>query len=146
MLPSRMQGWFLFLQCITVPLPQLRGSVVGALSKVEQDLIRLFSGAHRVVRQDEFAQLGLVESRVWLNFRLCESRGFRIRVRIEEWRWRSRIAGPKTEAAYFLRVSFPRDLVWQMRDSARMRWRRAALNTRSLCTRTYQNRLAYSRS
>src|SRR5882757_1612374 len=124
MLRSRMQDWFLFFQCITVPLPQLRCSVVGALRKVQKDFIRLFSGAHCVVRQNELPQLHLVESRVWLNFRLSESRWFRIRIRIEEWRRCSRVAGPKTEAAHFLRVGFARDLVWQMRDSARMgrRW------------------------
>src|SRR5437870_11473271 len=98
MVASRMQGWFLFFQGITVPLPQLGGSVVGALRKLEKDFIRLFSSAHRVVRQDKLTQLGLVESRVWSNFRLCESRWLRIRIRIEQWRRRSRVAGPKTEA------------------------------------------------
>ncbi len=97
-----MQDWFLFLQRLTVPLPQLRRCVIGALRKVEQDLIRIFSGAHRVVRQDEFAQLGLVESRVWFNFRLGESRRFRIRIGVEDCRRRSRIPGPKTQTAYFL--------------------------------------------
>src|SRR5262249_35678135 len=126
MLRSRMQDWLLFLQCITVPLPQLRGSVVGALCKIEKDFIWLFSSAHRVVRQDELPQLYLVESRVWLNFRLCKSRRLRIRIRIEEWRWRSRVARPKTEAADFLRVGLACDRVRQMRDASRMRWRWAA--------------------
>src|SRR5438093_1080516 len=102
MLPRQMQGWLLLLKCGAVPLTQLRRNVVCALRKVEKDLIRLFSSAHRVVRQDEFAQFGLVESRTRLNFRLCESRRFRIGIGIEDWRRRSRIAGPKTEAAYFL--------------------------------------------
>src|SRR4030095_15147000 len=130
MLRSRMQDWFLFFQCITVPFPQVRGSVVGALRKVEKDFIRLFSSAHRVVRQDELPQLRLVESGLWLNFRLCKSLRLRIRIGIEEWRRRSRVAGPKTEAAHFLRVGLARDLVWQMRDSARVRWRRASSKTR----------------
>src|SRR6266576_2091917 len=130
MLRSRMQDWFLFFQCITVPFPQLRCSVVDALRKVEKDFIRLFSGAHCVVRQNELPQLRLVESRVWLNFRLSETRGLRIRIRIEEWRRCSRVAGPKTEAAHFLRVGLARDLVRQMRDSARMRWCCAARKTR----------------
>ena len=106
-----MQGWLLLLQRGAVPLPQLRRSVVGALRKVEEDLIRLFASAHRVVRQDEFAQFGLVESRIRLNFRPCESRRFRIRIRIEEWRRRGRVAGPKTETAYFLTVGLARDRV-----------------------------------
>src|SRR6266403_5203422 len=130
MLPRQMQGWLLLLQCGAIPLPQFRCSIVGAPRKVEEDLIRLFASAHRVVRQDEFAQFGLVESRIRLNFRLCESRGFRIRIRIEEWRWCSRVAGPKPEAAHFLRVGLARDLVRQMRDTSRMRWRRAAGETR----------------
>src|ERR1700704_5283758 len=98
MLRSRMQDWFLFFQCITVPLPQFRGCVVGALRKVEKDFIRLFSSAHCVVRQNELPKLHLVESRLRLNFRLCESRRFGIRIGIVEWRRRSRVAGPKTEA------------------------------------------------
>src|SRR4029453_641675 len=126
MLQSRMQDWFLFLQCSTVPLPQLRGSVVGVLRKIEKDFIRLFSSADRVVGQDEFPQLGLIESRVCLNFRLCETRWFRICIRIEEWRRRRRIAGPKTEAAHFLRVGLACNLVRQVRHSAGMRWRWAA--------------------
>src|SRR5262245_23271231 len=125
MLRGRMQDWFLFLQCVTVPLPQLRGSVVRTLRKIEKDFIRLFSSAHGVVRQDELPQLHLVERRVRLNFRLRESRRFRIRIRIEEWRRRSRVAGPKPEAAHFLRVGLARNRVWQMRDASRMRWRRA---------------------
>src|SRR6266513_2758689 len=125
MLASRMQDWFLFLQGITVPLPQLGGSVVGALRELEKGFVRLFSSAHRVVRQDKLTQLGLVESRVWSNFRLCKSRWFRVRVRIKQWRRCSGVAGPKTDAAHFLRVGLAGDLVWQMRDSARMRWRRA---------------------
>src|SRR6266446_2708219 len=111
MLRRQMQGWLLLLQCGAVPLTQLRRSVVGALRKVEEDLIRLFASAHRVVRQDEFAQFGLVESRIRLNFRPCESRRFRIRIGIEDWRRSSRVAGPKTEAAYFLRVGLARDRV-----------------------------------
>src|ERR1044071_6363411 len=118
MLTSRMQGWFLFFQGITIPLPQLGGSVVGALRKLEKDFVRLSSSENRVVRQDKLAQLGLVESRVWSSFRLCKSRWFRIRIRIEQWRRRSGVAGPKTEAAHFLRVGLTRDLVWQMGDSA----------------------------
>src|ERR1043166_1721162 len=111
MLRRQMQGWLLLLQCGAVPLTQLRHSVVGALRKVEQNLIRLFSSAHRVVRQDEFAQFGLVESRIWLNFRACESRRFRIGIGIEDWRGRGRVAGPKTQTAYFLRIGLPRDCV-----------------------------------
>src|SRR5947207_4952212 len=130
MLRSRMQGWFLFFQCITVPLPQLRCSVVGALRKVEKQFIRLCSGAHCVVRQNELPQLHLVESRVWLNFRLSETQWLRIRIRIEQWRRCSRVAGPKTEAADFLRVGLARDLVRQMRDPARMRWCCATRKTR----------------
>src|SRR6266550_3923437 len=95
MLPSRMQGWLLLLQCGTIPLPQLRGGVVGALRKVEKDFIRL-------------------------NFCLCEPRRFRIGIGIEDWRRRSRVAGPKTETANFLRVGLARDLVRQMRHSSRM--------------------------
>src|SRR6266699_2684510 len=141
MLRSRMQDWFLFFQCITVPFPQLRGSVVGALRKVEKDLIRLFSSAHRVVRQDELPQLRLVESGLWVNFRLCKSRRFRIRIGIEEWRRRSRVAGPKTEAAHFLRVGLARDLVCQMRDSTRMRWRWATGETRHRQVKTAPERM-----
>src|SRR4029450_5334390 len=124
MLPRQMQGWLLLLQCGAVPLAQLRGGVIGALRKVEEDLIRLFSSAHRVVREDEFAQLGLVESRIRLNFRLCEFRRFRISIGIENWCRRRRVAGPKTKAAYFLRVCLARDLVRQMRNSPGMgrRW------------------------
>src|SRR4030095_13196127 len=124
MLGSRMQGWFLFLECGAVPLPQLRRSVVGALRKVEKDLIRVFSSAHRVIRQYEFVQLGLVESRIRLNFRLCEFRRFRVSIGIENWRRRRRVAGPKTKAANFLRVCLARDLVRQMRNSPGMgrRW------------------------
>ena len=66
---SRMQGWFLFIQRGTVPLAQLRSCVVSALREIQQDSIGLLSGAHRVVGQDEFAQLGLIKSRVGLNFR-----------------------------------------------------------------------------
>ena len=106
-----MQGWLLLLQRGAVPLPQLRRSVVGALRKVEEDLIRRFSSAHRVVRQDEFAQFGLVESRFRLNFRLCKSRRFRIRIGIENWRRRGGVAGPKTETAYFLTVGLARNRV-----------------------------------
>src|SRR3989440_5545536 len=120
MLPSRMQGRLLLLQRGTVPLPQLRRSVVGALRKVEKDFIRLFSCAHPVVRQYKFAQFDLVESRIRLNFRLCEPRRFWISIGIEDWRRRSRVAGPKTETANFLRVGLARDLVRQMRDSSRM--------------------------
>src|SRR5438552_14178875 len=120
MLPSRMQGRLLLLQCGTVPLPQLRGGVVGALGKVEKNVIWLFSCAHRVVRQYKFAQFDLVESRIRLNFRLCEPRRFWISIGIEDWCRRSRVAGPKTETANFLEVGLARDLVRQMRDSSRM--------------------------
>src|SRR5206468_11618640 len=130
MLPSRMQGWLLLLQCGTVPLPQLRGGVVSYQRKVEKYLIQLFSSAHRVVRQDEFPQFGLVEGRIRLNFRLCESGRFRIGIGIEDWRRRSRVAGPKTQTAYFLRVGLARDLVRQMRDSPRMVRRRPPGKTR----------------
>src|SRR4029077_3009078 len=130
MLPRQMQGWPLLLQCGAVPLPQLRRRVVGALRKVEEDLIRLFTSAHRVVRQDEFAQFVLVEIRIRLNFRLCESKRFRIGIRIEEWRRRSRVAGPKTEAAYFLTVGLARDRVRQMWNSSRMRRRWPSGETR----------------
>src|SRR5215469_10442751 len=116
MLPSGMQGWLLLLQCGAVPLPQLRRRVVGALRKVEKDLIGLEGSAHRVVGQDELAQFGLVESCIWLNFRLSESQRFRVRIGIEDWRRRSRVAGPKTQAAYFLRIGLARDLIRQMRD------------------------------
>src|SRR4029077_5270712 len=109
MLSRQMQGWLLLLQRGAVPLPKLRRSVVGALRKVEKDLIWLFASAHRVVRQNEFAQFGLVESSIRLNFRPCESRRFRIRIRIEEGRRSSRVAGPKTETAYFLTVGLARD-------------------------------------
>src|ERR1044072_1792114 len=102
MLGSRMQGWFLFFQCGAVPLSQLRGGIVGGLRTIKEDLIRLSSGAHRIVRQDEFAQFGLVESRIRLNFRLCESGRFGIIIRIKNWRRRSGVTGPKTKAAYFL--------------------------------------------
>src|SRR5580704_1868463 len=130
MLPRQMQGWLLLLQCGAVPLPQFRRRVVGALRKVEEDLIRLFASAHRVVRQDEFPQFGLVESRIRLNFRLCESRRFRIRIRIEDWRRRGRVAGPKTETAYFLTVGLARDRVRQMWNSPRMRRRWPSGETR----------------
>src|SRR2546423_9572166 len=120
MLPSRMQGWLLLLQRGTVPLPQLRRGVVGALRKVEKDFIRLFRSTDRVVGQYEFAQFDLVESRIRLNFRLCEPGRFRIGIGIEDWRRRCRVAGPKTETANFLRVGLARDLVRQMRDSSRM--------------------------
>src|SRR5262245_44832022 len=111
MLLRQMQGWLLLLQCGAVPLPQHRGGVVGALGKVEEYLIGLFSSAHRVVRQDEFAQFGLVESRIRLNFRSCESRRFRVGIGIEDWCRRNRVAGPKTQAAYFLRVGLARECV-----------------------------------
>ena len=111
MLPSRMQGRLLLLQRGTVPLPQLRRGVVGALRKVEKDFIRLFRSTDRVVGQYEFVQFALVESRIRLNFRIRESRRFRIGIGIEDWRRRSRVAWPKTETAYFLRVGLARDLV-----------------------------------
>src|SRR5262245_43534248 len=123
MLPRQMQGWLLLLQCGAVPLPQLRRSVVGALRKVEEDLIRLFSSAHRVVRQDEFAQFGLVESRIWLNFRVCESRWLRIGIRVENRSRCGRVARPETKAAFFLRIGLTCDFVRQMRDSPRMKGR-----------------------
>src|SRR6266446_8194249 len=124
MVPSRMQGRLLLLQCGTIPLPQLRGGVVGALGKVEKNVIWLFSCAHRVVRQYKFTQFDLVESRIRLNFRLCEPRRLRIGIGIEEWRRRCRVAGPKTQTANFLRVGLARDLVRIMRDSpgVRRRW------------------------
>src|SRR6266496_5340303 len=124
MLPSRMLGRLLLLQCGTVPLPQFGGGVVGALGKVEKNVIWFFSCAHRVVRQYEFAQFDLVESRIRLNFRLCEPSWFRIGIGIEEWCRRSRVAWPKTQAANFLRIGFARDRVRQMRHSSRMgrRW------------------------
>src|SRR5438067_1066497 len=50
MLPSRMQGWLLLLQRSTVPFSQFRRGVVRALRKIEKDVIRLLSSAHRVVR------------------------------------------------------------------------------------------------
>src|SRR5438067_12199726 len=62
MMLSRMQGWFLFFLRGTVPLVQLRSCVVSTLREVELDSIGLVSGAHRVVVQDEFAQLGLIHS------------------------------------------------------------------------------------
>src|SRR5207237_9125684 len=111
MLPSRMQGWLLLLQRGTVPLPQLRRGVVGALRKVEKDFIRLFRSTHRVVRQYKFAQFDLVESRIRLNFRLCEPGRFRIGIGIEEWRRRCRVAGLTTETANLVRVGHGRDLV-----------------------------------
>src|SRR5207248_4640056 len=122
MLPSRMQGWLLLLQRGTVPLPQLRRGVVGALRKVEKDFIRLFRSTHRVVRQYKFAQFDLVESRIRLNFRLCEPRRFWISIGIEDWRRRCRVAGAKTETANFPRVVLVRDLVRQMRYSSMMWW------------------------
>src|SRR5437773_8284309 len=130
MLPRRMQGRLLLLQCGTVPLSQLRGGVVGALREFEKDFIRLFSSAYCVVRQYELAQFDLVESSIRLNFRLCESRRFGIRIGIEDRRRRSRVAGPKTQTAYFLRVGLARDLVRQMRDSPRMGRRRPPGKTR----------------
>src|SRR4029077_7109194 len=111
MLPRQMQGWLLLLQCGAIPLPQLRRSLVGALRKVEEDLIRRFSSAHRGVRQEEFAQFGLVESGIRLNFGRSESRRFRIRIGIEDWRRRGGVAGPKTETAYFLTVGLARDRI-----------------------------------
>src|SRR5262249_44648704 len=118
-----MQGWLLFLQSITVPLPQLRGSVVGALREIKKDFVRFFRSTHCIVRQYELVQLGLIESRVRTNFRLCESLRFWICVRIENGCRCDSVAGPKTQAAYLLRVSFPGNRVRQMWDSARM-WRR----------------------
>src|ERR1700719_4679080 len=111
MLPWQMQGWFLLLERGAVPLPQVRRSVVGALRKIEEDLIRRFSSAHCVVRQDEFAQFGLVESRIRLNFGHSESRRLRIRIGIEDWRRRRGVAGPKTETTYFLTVGLARDRI-----------------------------------
>src|SRR6266516_7065804 len=130
MLPSRMQGWFLLLQRFPVPLPQLRSGIVGALREIEQDFIRVLSGAHRIVRKDELAQLGLVKRNIWLNFRFCESRWFRIRIGIKNWCWCGGIARPETEAAYFLRVGLARNHVRQMWDSPRMRWRLSPGETR----------------
>src|SRR5438128_12109689 len=124
MLPSRMQGWLLLLQRGTVPLPQLRRGVVGALRKVEKDFIRLFRSTHRVVRQYKFAQFDLVESRIRLNFRLCEPRRLLISIGIEDWRRRSRVARPKTETANFLRVDLAPDLLRRVRDRCIMVRRR----------------------
>src|ERR1044072_1881134 len=111
MLPRQMQGWLLLLQCGAVPLPQLRGGVVSALRKIEEDLIGLFSTPHRIVREYEFAQLCLVESRIWLNFRLCESRWLRIGIGIENRHRCGSVPRPETKAAYFLRVSLACDRV-----------------------------------
>src|SRR5581483_5941166 len=65
-------------------------------------------------------QFRLVEGGGWLNFCLCESGRFGIGIRIEKRGRRSRIAGPKTKAANFLRIGLARDLVRQMRDAAGM--------------------------
>src|SRR5262249_55015544 len=121
MLRSRMQGWLLFFKRGAIPLRQFRGGIVGALRKVEQCLIWLFGDAHRVVRQDEFAQLGLVKGGVWLNFCLSKSGRFWICVRIKDWRRRICVSGPETETADLLRVGLARDRIRQMRDSTRMR-------------------------
>src|SRR5262245_12043187 len=132
MLLRQMQGWLLLLQCGAVPLPQLRGGVVGALREVEEDLIRLFSGAHRIVRKYEFVQLGFIKTCVWLNFRLRESRRFRVRVGVEDWRRCGGVPGPKTQAAHFLRIRLARDLVRQVRDPARM-WRSRSTGKTRYC-------------
>src|SRR5437773_10974010 len=111
MSPSRTQGWLLLFQRGTVPLPQSRRDVVGALLIVDKDFILLFRCTDRVVGQYEFVQFALVESRIRLNFRIRESRRYRIGIGIEDWRRSSRVAWPKTETAYFLRVGLARDLV-----------------------------------
>src|SRR5882762_3758022 len=130
MLPSRMQGWFLLLQRFPIPLPQLRCGIVGALSKIEQDGVRAFSSTHCVVWQNELAQLGLIKGCVWLNLRFCESRRFRVCVRIEN-RCRHRgIARPETQAAHLLRISLARDRVRKMWYSPGMRWRFSTGETR----------------
>src|SRR5207249_7005247 len=93
----------------------------GALGKLEQRFIRVFSGADRVEWQDELAQLGLINCCVRLNLRLCESRRFRICVGVEYGCRHGGVARPETEAAYLLRVSLARDRIRQMWNSARMR-------------------------
>src|SRR5258708_14958323 len=130
MLPSRMQDWFLLLQRFPIPLPQLGRGIVGALGKIEQDSVRAFSSTHRVIWQNELAQVGLIKGCLWLNLRFCESRWLRICIGIKNWCWCGGVARPETEAAYLLRVGLARDRIRQMWDSPRMRWRGSAGETR----------------
>src|SRR3989442_9670701 len=123
MLLRQMQGWLLFLQCNAVPLAQVLGSVVGALRKIQQNFIRLFSGAHGVVWQNELAQLRFVERSIWLDLRFFESLRFRICIRVEKGCRHGSIARPKTQAAYLLRISLTRNCIRQMWNPARVRRR-----------------------
>src|SRR4029077_1045249 len=52
---------------------------------------------------------------------LRKTRRLRVSVRVKDWRRAGRIARPKTDAAHFLRVRFPRHAIGQMWNSARMR-------------------------
>src|ERR1700694_4246097 len=130
MLLRRMQDWFLFLQRGAVPFPERGSDVIRALRKLEQRLIRLFRGTDHFIRQNEFVHTRVVGGGRGLNFCLRKSWRFGIGIRIKYRRRHSGVARPKTETAHFLRVRFARDLIGQMRNSARMRRRGPSRKTR----------------
>ncbi len=121
---------FLFHESGPVPFCQNRGSVVGALRKLQQGIVGRGCTAHGVVRQRPFVQLLMVRCRGRINFRVGKSCRFRIGVGIKKRRGYGGVAGPKAEAAHFLRICFTRDRIRQMRNSAGMRWRRASGKSR----------------
>ena len=61
---------------------EIRRDDVGRLKELEQRAIRIGRGAHRIVRQDELAQVRAVKGLRWLDFGSSKSRRFRIRVRV----------------------------------------------------------------
>src|SRR5439155_19767246 len=96
---------------------------------LEQDVVRRLRGPHRIVRQNKFMQLRIVRRRIRFHFRFSETFRFRISIRIKNCHWHGASAWPKAEAAHFLRVSFARNCVRQMRNAAGMLRRGASGKT-----------------
>src|SRR6266700_3271464 len=110
----------LLLQRGAVPNTRIRCRFVGTLQKIEQDGIGRIWLPHFVVRKNKFVQSRAIKRSVWFHFGGGKAARFRVGVGIENWFRHCRTSRPKTATAYFVRISFARYGVGQMRHAAGM--------------------------